>query len=174
MVFDAVTKVVDARKRAWDGSPLPMCSGLVGYVGYEMGASLEPTLELPDAPFGLPRLAFGVYDAVALFDRRWQKAYIAGLDREKCDRLKDALGGERTPRVFNELAWKITSNFSRSAYIDAVAGTVEDIKDGRIFQANLAQQLSAQADEGVSALDLFSRIAQSSDARLRGFAPAGA
>ena len=168
--LDKLADMLAARRPSDDGAspenaaPAPFMSGLVGYVGYEALASLEPTLKLPESPYALPAARFGVYDAAALFHREKKKAYIAARDPAAADRLEAALGAaepepERLPAFSAP-----QSNCTRAEYEAAVAEVIERIRNGDFFQANIAQTLTAKASGPFAAFDLFRAIASTSNA----------
>ncbi len=147
---------------AWtyEFDPPPLLCGLVGFAGYETGAALEPSAAGPPSPFLLPDMAFGAYDASALFDRVRARAFIASYTESDGRRLEEALGRgpAQTPSLpsFSGVA----SNFSRAGFEAAVAAVVALVREGAIFQANIAQQLSLKSDDPAPAFSLFARIAE--------------
>ena len=169
--FDLLERLARARevKPSRGGVAAPFGSGFVGFVGYEAAAIIEPTLTMPSSPFPLPDIAFGAYDAAAVFNRRERKAWVVGVDRGACERLCDALGRSPSPIQGAHTNWRTGSNFTRDEYLCAVADTIERIRDGAIFQANLSQQLGATCDGEVSAFHMFRDIASRSDARHGAF-----
>ncbi len=161
----AVQEVIDARATDAHAAPTqaPFHSGLVGFVGYEALKSIEPSLDLPVSPYGLPDAVFGVYDAVAVFSREEQRAYVVGCDKAACDQLANALGADPiAPPALPEFSAP-SSNFSRQEYEEAVSSVIEKIKCGDFYQANIAQTLHAIGDKGFSSFDLYRAIACESD-----------
>jgi len=164
-VLQVLGEAVRRRRLSIEGpAAFPFQSGLLGFVGYEIAEHIEPSLQLPPSPFALPDMAFGAYDAVAIFNRRLQRAHIAGVDDRACRRLEQALGSTPHQSRRERANWRAGSNFTRAQYFRAVKDTIETIREGRIFQANLSQQLFAECDEAVCAFELFKRIARKSDA----------
>ncbi len=218
--FEALKRLAQERAihQERTGSGAPFLCGLVGFVGYECGALLEPSAKGPASPFALPDMAFGAYDAAALFDRRARRAFISVRNEKSAARLAEALGsrdpthlvafargpqpflpreaGEaataalrrgsrrgrsgainagaqlfvpppsasRTPQAGEEKGGEffvdLNSNFSADAYRRAVAGAIDMIREGRFFQANLAQQLHAFSPRPVEPFDIFLKIAE--------------
>lgn len=158
--FEALADLARSRRvaRAPD-VPAPFLTGLVGFAGYEMGARLEPSAAGPVSPFALPGMAFGAYDAAALFDRAGERAFIAARCEKAADRLEEALG-EQEPALSTLPALSaLSSNFSAEAYCAMVSRVVALIGDGAIFQANVSQQLRAELAGEISAFDIFRRLA---------------
>ncbi|MBI1364378.1 MAG: aminodeoxychorismate synthase, component I [Alphaproteobacteria bacterium] len=142
-----------------DGAAPDFLGGLCGFVGYEMGAALEPSAAGPSSAFALPDMAFGAYDALAHFDRKARRAFITAYTEEAAGRLEQGLGKAARERRRLPAFGAPRSNFSRDAYERAVAGVVDLIRDGALFQANLSQQISADASGEIAPLDLFEQIA---------------
>ncbi|GAB4522397.1 MAG: hypothetical protein Kow00133_09930 [Amphiplicatus sp.] len=138
----------------------PFASGLVGFIGYEMGARLEPTASGPASPFALPDMAVGAYDAAAVFDRKARRCVVVGRNGPAVDRLAGALGRAPAPPPAPPAIRRLVSNFSAAAYERAVADVIERIRDGALFQANLARHIRAEADGPIDAFAVFQRLAQ--------------
>lgn len=162
--FEALRSLAKARRRstAWPSPDLPappLMTGLCGYIGYEMGATLEPSAKGPPSPFALPDMAIGAYDSCAVFHRRSARAFICAHTEEAARRLEYALAQSAAPASRPPAFLALRSNFSREAFERAVAATVELIRDGAIFQANIAQQLQVDAAGDLAPFDLFRRVA---------------
>ncbi|MBB5517235.1 anthranilate synthase component I family protein [Amphiplicatus metriothermophilus] len=161
--FAALRALADARRLEAAPAPLadaPFASGLVGFIGYEMGGELEPTAAGPASPFTLPDMAFGAYDAAAVFDRKARRCFVAGRRASAVERLAGALGRAPTPARPPPAIRLLASNFSADAYERAIAGVIERIRDGALFQANLARRLRAEADAPLDAFAVFQRLAE--------------
>lgn len=143
-------------------------SGLIGFAGYELGALLEPGAAGPASPYALPDMAFGAYDAAALFDRRERRAFIAARTAAAHDRLAEALG--ETPQNAGDapIAARLIRRDGASARHEArVAEAIRRIGAGDFFQANLAQVLDVESDGRIDAFGVFRSLS-------RGDAPFGA
>lgn len=164
--FPALSDMLRKRKIDREGAArrFPFVSGVLGFVGYEAARFFEPSLDLPESPFGLPDVALGVYDAAALFSRTRREAFVAGREEAACRRLRDALGRDAAPPPRPLSFAGLSSNFSADAYRAAVGEAIENILDGDYYQANLSQQLTALAGSEADAFDLFRTVAEKSDA----------
>ncbi|PQA87839.1 anthranilate synthase component I family protein [Hyphococcus luteus] len=143
---------------------LPFVSGALGFVGYEAARFFEPSLKPPASPFSLPDVALGLYDAAALFSRGKRKAFVVGRNETACRALRDALGRDALGPVGSPAYEDVASNFTAARYRAAVGEAIENILDGDYYQANLSQQLRADAKTPVSAFDLFRKLAAASNA----------
>ncbi len=154
-----------ARSRRLDGdTAAPFSSGMVGYVGYEALAGLEPTLNLPQSPYALPLAQFAAYDAAAIYDRQSRRAFISARSKGAADRLEAMLGNDTAPPIALPEFTGLASNFTSAAYETAVHEIIERIGNGDFFQANIAQTLSAQTPSPMSPFAVFRKIASASDA----------
>jgi len=141
-------------------------AGLVGYLGYDLGLSLENIAITPKEGLPIPGFWFGFYDTVITLDHFSRKLYVlsTGLP-EKTDRLRrikarsriadvlarlarGRLDGERERRghFCREQSAKgipLSSNFRKEDYLRAVRRALEHIRRGDIYQINLSQRFSA-------------------------------
>ncbi|MEM6329905.1 MAG: anthranilate synthase component I family protein [Planctomycetota bacterium] len=174
---DDPLRQLDAALGRFRSSPIaglpPFQGGAAGWLGYELGHSLEALPRPRWDEFCLPDLAAGLYDVVVAFDHLQQRAWVvsqgfpeqaAAARRSRAEaRLAETLDRlarppaapftlhDAAPRELAaaELAPQspagerdgVTSDFSREAYLRAVARAVEYIHAGDIFQVNLSQRL---------------------------------
>jgi para-aminobenzoate synthetase component 1 len=150
------------------GGPPPFLTGLIGFAGYEMGGVLEPSAKGPASPFLLPDMAFAAYDAAALFNRGQKRAFIAATDAAAGEALEAMLGKEAAAAPRAPAFFSLRSNFTGETYRTMVGAIVERIRDGALFQANVAQLLSAAGGEDAAVFDIFRRLA-SGDAPYAAF-----
>ncbi len=171
---EALGEVIRAHLRndeTLDHVVVPFLSGLVGYVGYEVGGLFEPSLSLPSSPYALPDMALGRYEAVCVFDRENHQAYIYGKTHADVELLFDALDSdiqvdcEETKSSSNF----VSSNFSKSDYIDAVSGVREAILNGDFFQTNLSRCISVTLDEMNTLYSFYKEMMIMSDAGYAAF-----
>ncbi|MEQ8934594.1 MAG: anthranilate synthase component I family protein [Amphiplicatus sp.] len=158
--FAALKNLAAARRYAdVAGADAPFSTGLVGFIGYEMGGALEPAGAGPASPFALPDMVFGAYDAAALFDGKNRHAFILARTQSAAARVDEALGSAAVgaPELLSRVGGA-ASNFDAGAYRQAVAGVIERIRNGALFQANLAQQLTVEG--AVSPYGVFRRLMQ--------------
>lgn len=148
-----------ADETAFGGAPPGFQTGLVGFVGYEMGGVIEPAAAGPASPFLLPDMAFAAFDAAALFNRADEHLFILSKSNEAGEALEDMLGVGERAEARNIAFFNPQSNFTGETYQAMVASVIERIRDGALFQANVAQLLSAGATSDVSAFDIFLRMA---------------
>ena len=134
------------------GAP-PFLGGLVGFLGYDLGASLERLPAIAPADQDLPPLRLALHDWVVAWDRRTGHAWLGGraLDgdgRRLARRLDDVharLVGPPRPRGTMPTVGPIVfrSGLDRPAYEAGVERVRQHIADGDIYQANLTRRLEA-------------------------------
>lgn len=144
----------------------PFCSGIAGFVGYEVGGALEPGATGPQSPYELPDMVFGDFDAVAAFDKDAKRLFITGRDRAAIERHQarmSSLGTSRTP--LPKIALQGT-NFSEQSYCDAVTEVRRRILLGEVYQVNISQQIYLQSENIVHDGDLFDAITEQSSSKF--------
>lgn len=174
--------------------PFPL-GGCFGYWGYDLKNFVEPQLpRLAVNDLELPDCHVGFYDSLVVFDHRLGKCWIisTGLladgsrsepaararSEEWVDLLESQLDGspvltpvsrQTTAAVAN--GCKLTSTFTRPAFLDAVQRAQHYIRHGHIYQVNLAQRLSG--DWGRSGWEFFERLADISPAPFSAYLDCG-
>ena len=125
---------------------------VVGYLGYDHVAALEPTVPLPDTGPGLPESRFVVADTLVRFDHAASVAEVlAGDPASVSERLAADVAPE-PPADASEPG--PTRRFpDRQAYEAGVRTAKEHIRAGDAFQIVLSQR--AERPTGVSALALY-------------------
>ena len=134
--------------------------GLVGFLGYDFGQSLErlPSISADDQ--GLPPLRLGLHDWVVAWDRRTGHAWLGGRavggdGRRLARRLDDVharlmAGTQRATTddidldaagVDDGTPLRFRSSLSRAAYEAGVQRVRAHIAHGDIYQANLTRRL---------------------------------
>jgi para-aminobenzoate synthetase component 1 len=151
------------------GSPEapPFLGGLVGFLAYELGDTLERLPEPPDDDQGLPLLRLALHDWVIAWDRRTGGTWLAGraLDgdlRRLGRRLADVRARLRHPQRIaagwtvpddpaaagagGERELQFTSSLDRRAYEAGVEAVRQRIARGDLYQANLTRRLATAFD----------------------------
>ena len=153
--FDVLKRLISQYNLASSGhSPFP--GGAVGYFGYDLCHFVEKLPRKSVDDLELPDCYLGFYDLVLSFDHLTGRLFISssGLPekeparrRERAKlRLEEALEilNKTSPEDFSVREEynipEIKSNFSHSAYLDAVERAREYIRAGDIFQVNLSQR----------------------------------
>ncbi len=138
--------------------PEGFTGGLVGYVGYEALAAIEPTL--PVHASGTPDVWLRLCRDVVVFDRQARQAWL--WVNEMRDGPEDVAGraerAERAARIIEDLAqpldplpetaasgeWR--TSLTQPAFESQVEALKEKILAGDLFQANLATRFSLDGE----------------------------
>jgi anthranilate synthase component 1 len=140
------SRLVDLAEAEACGHPV------VGYVGYDHAAQLEPTVPLPSAGPGLPESRFVVAETLVRFDHGLGMAEVlAGDPNEVADLLEGPLPEQ--PERLRHASGSTRRLPSRHAYERAVVKAKEHIRAGDAFQIVLSQR--AERPTSASALDLY-------------------
>jgi para-aminobenzoate synthetase component 1 len=130
----------------------PFLGGLVGYLGYDLGHSLErlPTIAPDDQ--GLPVLRLALHDWAIAWDRRTGRAWLAGraLDGDghglgvRLDAVRARVRGAGWAPSGDPLpaeGFVFRSSLDRPAYEERVDAVRAAIARGDLYQANLSRRL---------------------------------
>jgi anthranilate synthase component I len=121
---------------------------VVGYVGYDYVAKLEPTVPLPDAGRGHPESRFVVADTLVRFD------HVLGHAEVLAGEVGDGFGSVRLPPPTPNGRPGAFRRFGSGAeYEEGVRRAKEHIRAGDAFQIVLAQR--AERPTPASALDVY-------------------
>jgi para-aminobenzoate synthetase / 4-amino-4-deoxychorismate lyase len=148
--------------------------GWFGFLGYGLGARLEPVPPSPPRPVPLPEYALAFYDHLLHLDSdgRWWFEALWTAEREAALReRRERLSGRLAAGVRERPVW--VGTFRPAApgapgQLAAVAACRERIAGGEIFQANLCLRLDSRF-EGNPA-DLFARVTRELGPRHAAFA----
>jgi anthranilate synthase component I len=141
----------EAEREVAAGSPV------VGFLGYDHVAVLEPTVPLPQPGPELPESRFVVAETLVRFDHAAASAEVLAGDR---DSVAAALAGPVQPPAENgPLAHGETHRFpAQAAYEDAVREVKRLIAAGDAFQVVLSQRAERPTD--VSPVRLYRALRQ--------------
>ena len=125
---------------------------VVGYLGYDHAATLEPTVPLPDGSRGLPESRFVVAETLVRFDHGLGMAEVLCGDPTE---VTDVLGGSQPdPRAGARGRSGSTRRLpSRLDYERNVVRAKEHIRAGDAFQIVLSQR--AERPTSATALELY-------------------
>ncbi len=134
----------------------PFLGGLVGFLGYDLGASLERLPAIAHADQDLPPLRLALHDWVVAWDRRTGHAWIGGRaldgDGRRLARRLDDVHARLTSLVVppgqpqTPVPLVFRSGLDRAAYGAGVRQVREHIAAGDLYQANLTRRLETPFD----------------------------
>lgn len=148
--------------------PLPFVGGAVGYLAYDLCHHIEDLPRTAIDDIGIPDCFFGFYDGAIILDHLKDEVTLAspGLagDPEKWvnDVEKVIVAGQCAQSAPMPVSGckcsPLRSNFTKSAYLEAVNRVKDYIEAGDIYQANLTQRFSGQID--CPSPELYCRLRQ--------------
>jgi anthranilate synthase component 1 len=139
------SRFVDFAKAEGSGEPV------VGYLGYDYAARLEPTVPLPDERTGMPESRFLVADVLMRFDHVLGTAEVIRGDPEEVARLL----ARPVPRLAHTNGRRgfARRTQGRSEYEASVRAAKEHIEAGDVFQIVVSQRV--ERPTSASALELY-------------------
>jgi para-aminobenzoate synthetase component 1 len=164
----------------------PFQGGLAGLIGYDHGRVLE-RLPPPRADdLEVPDVWLGLYDWVIAWDHATGEAWLvssgipergAAATRRAAARSREVLGLVASPKTQvapaspRQPAAAPSSNFTRAAYMAAVARVREYILAGDVFQVNISQRFEAPLS--CTPLELYHRLRVRNPAPYSAYLDAG-
>jgi anthranilate synthase component I len=125
---------------------------VVGYLGYDHVAKLEPTVQLPAAGHGLPESRFVVADILVRFDHARSVAEVLAGDAAEVTTLLEGTVPPLPPQ--HAQSPEVTRRLpDQAAYERGVLRCQEHIRAGDAFQIVLSQR--AERRTGASALSIY-------------------
>ncbi len=150
---DRISLRESGKEQTWRGNPFDALESVlrereafaVGWLGYELGRHLEvlPATTRDDLEF--PDLYIALHDRVhtrSSINPNWRTLRIEGNERERAISLSDYRDLQEEPT-----RQPLPCNFSKKAYLEAVAAAKEYISAGDIYQVNLSQRFEANGDD---------------------------
>ena len=160
-------------------SPWPFQGGWALLLAYELAAEIEPVLDLPPAPCGLPVAVACRCPAAVLRDRMSGETVVVA--EEGAEALLDAVladagaaagrGGAEPPPWPALLACLEAPG---GDYVAAVARALEYIRAGDVFQVNLSRAWEARFDAPLAPAALYERLRRANPAPFAGLFDLGA
>lgn len=152
----------------------PFQGGVAGYFGYDLCRHLErlPSVAGDDCQFD--DLALGFYDTVIAYDHLLKKCWVisTGLPElnetyrkkralKRADQLRCVVESKHTTQT-KSTPLKIfpVADMSHTEYVQKITKVLNYIKNGDIYQANIAQRFSAVFPDNLCSFDLYLRLRQ--------------
>nr|WP_228120993.1 anthranilate synthase component I family protein [Gluconobacter cerevisiae] len=135
---------------------IPFTGGVIGMVSYEAGMALEnvPSRHVSSTP----RLVAASFTDVLAFDRRAERCWwISQTDNPVPDLTQPAVRS-------TAFSLRFTPEQSRNVWTGAVRSTIDFIRAGDIFQANLTMRWSANCSGDFDELAAYQTLRQTSPA----------
>jgi len=155
---------------------LPFAGGALGYLGYDLARRIERLPSIAEDDRNWPQLAMGIYRWAALTDHAARRSVLAVADPE-------ALGPEAIDRLrglFSSAPAAVEGSVHGAARIEGIVSNMTEagyrerfdriaryIRDGHVYQVNLAQRFSADYDG--DPLALYRRLRERSSGPCSAF-----
>ncbi|MCI0521396.1 MAG: aminodeoxychorismate synthase component I [Chloroflexi bacterium] len=159
---------------AADSSGLPFHGGWFLYLGYELLQEIEPSISARPADSAFPIAVMARVPAAVLVDRRAGRAFLLAEEgHESClgvmsaDLARSAQWAPRAPRV------GAVEEDPPQQFLDGVARIKHYIREGDVFQVNLARRWQASLGADVGASDLYHALTRHNPAPFGGIADFG-
>lgn len=184
--FEGFVKAYLKQNYKENNTPLPLISGAVGYFSYDYGRKKEQVKTRHRGAAAVPDSILIFYDSFIIEDHKEKTLWlIAGDCDHNCCRSMEEL--EELLQQAEALAAKgeapaedgtgilqrsggparITSNFTKTDYMDAVQRMIRYITEGDIYIANMTQQL--QAVSSVQPYEMFQKLRKDNPSPFGGF-----
>jgi len=147
--FESLQKLIDTYKKDYT-SDLPFIGGFVGFLGYDLKAFIENLPVSVTDDVQMPDMHFGLYDGSVVIDHLLNHVYITdaciedGADK-RIEKIINIIedSKEHIQLTQHKTENKVSSNFEKEAYKQAIERVRSYIKNGDIYQANMTQRFQA-------------------------------
>jgi anthranilate synthase component 1 len=149
-----------------DDDALPFAGGWLLYLGYELAASIEPTLRLPAAPAGARPIALALRCPAAIIVDRvaGTSLLVAEHGRETMiDAMQRDIADDRVPIASDVVARNVDEDDPRR-FLDGVARIHEYLAAGDVFQVNLSREWRVALDGTTSPASLHAALRKANPA----------
>ncbi|MDX5332592.1 MAG: aminodeoxychorismate synthase component I [Gammaproteobacteria bacterium] len=171
--------LAEAAAAAPVGDELPFHGGWFLYLGYELAAELEPTLDLPPAT-GIAPVAEAVRcrGAVIVDHERRACAVVAEPGEQAgfaalCEDVASGMAARGTGAAGPIPAIAAIREDESATYLDGVRRCLDYIRDGDVFQVNLSRGWEVTLSQAVPHADLYARLREANPAPFAGLADFG-
>jgi anthranilate synthase component 1 len=152
----------------------PFSGGWFVYLGYELLSEIEPSVATRPAERGFPLAVIARIPAAIAVDRRRRQAVLLAED-EYADLLQamstDVARLGQTD--FREPLATAIEEAPPLSFLESVARIKEYIRNGDVFQVNLARRWQGELDPGVRPADLYQALTRHNAAPFGGLAHFG-
>lgn len=162
--------------------PVPFASGLVGFISYDFGLTLEGMASRHPNTLTVPGFVFGRYASLVAIDLQELRLYTmaSALDKNTAEAQSRALmtrvkNGMERPMEANRLPAgrldQLAGDFGQHEYEDAVRCALRHIAAGDVYQINLSQKFTAPLEDisAQAALGVYAVLRSVSPSRFGAF-----
>jgi anthranilate synthase component I len=152
---------------------LPFFGGWFVYLGYELAAEVEPTLQLPQARDHLPVALASHCPAALLLDHRDETLWLVAENRQALAQARaelSSLPSESPPAAHFDPAQLTLTAEPGAGFMAGVERIREFILAGDVFQVNLSRSWQGKSRTRLDPTVLYEALAQSNPAPFAGLA----
>ncbi len=152
--FETLRRILNRYSMPGLKTSAPVCSGIFGYLAYDLKDRLEVLPKTSVDDLKLPDLVFFAPSILAVEDKKAQKTTLFIPDRVESGKstLEDDLEAfhkalERSPAGeggFSGDIHGLRSNFEHGEYMEAIAAIKEYIASGHVYQVNMSQRFQTR------------------------------
>lgn len=178
------------RFKVREKSPLtPFPAGVMGYLSYDFGLRFENLHSHHSAKFSIPEFQFGFYDRIITIDHFKKQVTISSSgwpEKSSRQRRQRALkrieevepilkaAAETTVKVEKALPGPtLKSQMTKAAYCRSVEQALEHIRQGDIYQVNIAQEFSCESIKNLDSVRLYRTLQELSPSCYGGYLNTG-
>ncbi|MBN1625828.1 MAG: aminodeoxychorismate synthase component I [Deltaproteobacteria bacterium] len=147
--FDALRVILDTYHTEEPSSQLPLTSGLMGYLAYDLKDHIENIPRTSVDDLGLPHICLFAPSVILIHDKKDGSTWLCDNrthadDSDVISRLKTACAETRTDLPGKRGAHGFKSNMTREEYISSIERIREHIASGDVYQVNFAQRFESE------------------------------
>jgi len=174
--FEILSLLLDKYKMANQSPESPLCSGLMGYLSYDLKDTLEKLPRTSIDDICLREILFYAPSIIVVHDKIIGETNLfipaGNCDaRKTLDSFREILKKKPAKAGNNIYTGEFKSGFCKEAYIEAVNKIRAYIKAGDVYQVNMSQRF--MADFSGDAFDLFKTLYEKNPAPFFSFINAG-
>jgi anthranilate synthase component 1 len=144
-----------------DEIALPFCGGWFLYLGYELAAEIEPTIQFKKTNQDVP-VAFAIRTPAAIiYDHTQEQTHIV-IETEFADELesiKQNIAAIKQGSMSDEaILTEALKEENPDIYLHSVRRILEYIREGDVFQVNLSRQWEAQLKPNVTDVNVYRHL----------------
>lgn len=125
----------------------PLQTGVIGYIGYEMKHYFEKYDKRISRDIKCPDAYLVRYSLLHITDKSNNKSYWVaerGVDERIIEKLEQTARSESVENSFFKVLGDIVPDFDKESYLNIIRRTIDYIKEGDIFQANITMRFTGQ------------------------------